>query len=389
MEFHLSGNLCILVGSMPLPNKIAIVHDWLVSMRGGERVLEVLCKLFPDAHLFTLVHREQSLSLPIERMHTTTSFLQRLPFGVSHYQYYLPVFPLAAQSLDVSGYDLVISSSSAVAKGVKTRTGGLHICYCHTPMRYVWDQYDQYFGKGRSSPAVRLAMRLVRNYLRRWDVETAQGVNYYIANSRYVQERIRRIYRREAEVLYPPVDVKRFSVSRNDEGYFLIVSALVPYKRIDLAVHAFNSLGSRLVIVGSGSEEKKLKAMAKCNIEFHETADDDAVKKFYENCRAVVFPGEEDFGIVPVEAMACGKPVIAFGRGGVTETVVDKTTGIFFREQTPSDLIDAIHRCEQLSFDGNQIRAHAEQFATEIFTAGIAASISAKWEAHQSGRNHP
>lgn len=373
---------------MPLPNNIAIVHDWLVSMRGGERVLEVLCKLFPDAHLFTLVHREQSLSMPIERMHAATSFLQRLPFGVSHYQYYLPLYPFAVRSLDVTDYDLVISSSSAVAKGVKTRTGGLHICYCHTPMRYVWDQYDQYFGKGRSSPAVRLAMRIVRGYLRRWDVETAHNVNYFIANSRYVQERIKRNYRRDAEVLYPPVDVNRFSVSRKDEGYFLIVSALVPYKRIDLAVHAFNSLGNRLLIVGSGSEEKKLKAIAKSNVEFLGVADDDAVKKFYENCRAVVFPGEEDFGIVPVEAMACGKPVIAFGRGGVTETVVDGTTGIFFREQTPSSLIDAIHRCERLPFDGNKIRAHAEQFATEIFTAGIAASISAKWESHHSDKHH-
>ena len=232
-------------------------------------------------------------------------------------------------------------------------------------------------------------MWMVRDYLRRWDVETAQNVDYYIANSRYVQERTKRIYRRDAEVLYPPVDVKRFSVSTNDDGYFLIVSALVPYKRIDLAVQAFNSLGYRLLIVGFGSEEKKLKAIAKPNIEFLGVADDDTVKQFYENCRAVVFPGEEDFGIVPVEAMACGKPIIAFGKGGVLETVVDGATGIFFREQTPSSLIDAIHRWDRLSFDGYKIRAHAEQFATEIFTAGITASISAKWESHHSGKHHP
>ena len=373
---------------MPLPNKIALVHDWLVSMRGGERVLEVLCTLFPDAHLFTLVHQKGSLSLPIERMKIQTSFLQQMPLGVSHYQYYLPVFPYAAQSLDASDYDLVISSSSAVAKSVKTRTDGLHICYCHTPTRYLWDQYDQYFGKGRASLATRVAMRMVRDYLRRWDVATARDVHYFIANSRYVQERIKRIYDRDAEVIYPPVDVKRFSVSAQQDGYFLIVSALVPYKRIDLAIHAFNTLGVRLLIIGTGSEEKKLKAIAKPNIEFLGAVHDDDVKKYYEKCRAVIFPGEEDFGIVPAEAMACGKPVIAFGKGGARETIVDGITGVFFHEQTALSLMGAVNRYERMSFDPYRIRAHVEQFDKEIFTSAIAASISAKWESHVIRRTH-
>ncbi|HUL45330.1 MAG TPA: glycosyltransferase [Bacteroidota bacterium] len=375
---------------IPYPPRIALVHDWLVGMRGGERVLEVLCELFPGADLFTLVHARGSVSPIIEKRMIRTSFIQRLPMGRSRYQYYLPLFPLAARSLDVRKYDLVISSSSSAAKAVEVGQEALHICYCHTPMRYLWDQYDQYFGKGRSSPAVRTVMRLVRGYLRRWDVSSSGRVHHFIANSRFIQERIRRIYGRESEIIYPPVDVDRFTVSRNDDGYFLIVSALVPYKRIDLAVRAFNARRERLLIIGSGGEQHRLKAMAGPTIEFLGPLSDDLVRHHYERCRGVVFPGEEDFGIVPVEAMACGKPVIAYGRGGVRETVVDPATGTFFEEQSSSSLERAIGRFHTITFDAGRIRAHVEQFRKEVFRSGISSSIRTKWESHvASGRKHP
>ena len=345
--------------------KIALVHDWLVGMRGGEKVLEVLCELFPEATLFTLVHRKGSCSPLIERMNIRTSFLQHLPLGQSHYQHYLPIFPLAARSLDLTGFDVVISSSHAAAKGVHVCNNSCHICYCHTPMRYIWDQYEQYFGPGRSSIVTRMAMKIFTPFLRKWDEATAKGVHYFIANSCNVQQRIERIYGKGAVVIYPPVDVERFTLLKKDERYYLIVSALVPYKRIDIAVEAFNRLGKRLVIVGSGGEEQKLKTMAKQNIEFVGWASDDVVRKYYEGCSALIFPGEEDFGIVPVEAMACGKPVIAFGKGGVLETVIDGRTGMFFHEQAGGSIEQAVRKFETMAFDAGTIREHAMKFRKE------------------------
>jgi len=375
---------------IPYPPRIALVHDWLVGMRGGERVLEVLCELFPGADLFTLVHRPGSVSPVIEQRTIHPSVIQHLPMGVSRYQYYLPLFPMAVEMMDLKNYDLVVSSSSSAAKAVVVGKDALHVCYCHTPMRYLWDQYDQYFGKGRSSFAVRTVMHAVRGYLRRWDVASSQRVHHFIANSRFVQERIRRIYGRDSEVIYPPVDVGRFSVSRDDDGYFLIVSALVPYKRIDLAVQAFNARRERLVIVGSGGEARKLKAMAGPTIEFLGPLSDDLVRQHYERCKGVVFPGEEDFGIVPVEAMACGKPVIAFGHGGVCETVVDPTTGIFFREQSSTSLEQAVERFHRTEFLPDRIRAHVEQFRKDVFRSGIGTSLRTKWEFHTARKgNHP
>ncbi len=356
---------------MAKPPRIALVHDWLVTMRGGERVLEVFCELFPEAPLFTLVHRPGELSPPIERMDIRTSFIQHAPLGRSRYQYYLPLFPAAARGLDLRDFDLILSSSSAAAKGVRPRPGAIHICYCHTPMRYIWDQYDEYFGPGRASWIVRLAARATLPRLRRWDLQSAAGVTWFIANSENVRERIRRIYKREAVVIYPPVDVDRFTISRRDDGYYLVVSALVPYKRVDLAVEAFNRRGDRLVVVGSGPEENKLRKLAQRNIEFHGRCTDDAVRRLMEGCRALVFPGQEDFGIVPVEAMACGKPVIAFGRGGALETVEDGRTGILFDEQHPEALAAAVARLSTLRFDPKEIRLHAEKFRRERFTEEI------------------
>lgn len=372
------------------PRKIALVHDWLVRMRGGEKCLEVLCELFPEARVFTIVHRKGALAPAIERMPITTSFIQNLPFGVAHYQRYLPLLPRAIEQFDLSSFDLVISSSHAVAKGVHTGPQTLHVCYCHTPMRYIWDQYENYFGEGRAGLPTRTAMRFFLPYFRRWDVETSSRVTYFIANSRNVQERIRRLYNRGSEVIHPPVDVSRFRLSAENDGYYLIVSALVPYKRIDIAVETFNRLGQPLVIVGTGSEMQRLRRMANSNIRFAGWLDDAAVAEHYRRCRALIFPGEEDFGIVPVEAMASGKPVIAFARGGALETIVEMdefATGVFFYEQTSDSLLDAIRRFNARSFDPNRLHAHATQFDRLIYQTQMKSFISNAW-ANRTGMIH-
>ena len=358
--------------------KVALVHDWLVGMRGGEKVLEVLCELFPRAVLFTLAHRPGSVSPVIDEMDIRTSFIEYLPGGLKHYQYYLLLYPSAIRSFDLRPYDLVISSSHAAAKGVRVRHDALHICYCHTPMRYIWDQYEQYFGPGRSSLPVRVGMKFFREYLRRWDVATARKVDYFIANSKYVGDRIRRIYDRSSVVIFPPVDVNAFRCADGNQGYFLVVSALVPYKRIDIAVKAFTTLGIPLVIAGSGSEEAKLKRLAGSNIRFTGYVPDAEIHSLYEGCRALVFPGEEDFGIVPVEAMSCGKPVLAYGRGGACETVVAGKTGLFFSEQSPESLAGAVADFERREFNAEAIRAHAMQFSRERFRQQISAFVSEK-----------
>lgn len=347
--------------------KIALVHDWLTGMRGGEKVLEILCELFPDATLFTLVHKKNSVSSTIENMKIVTSFLQHLPKSQHKYQYYLPIMPIAIERLNVKPYDIIISSSHAVAKGVIKSSDSIHICYCHTPMRYIWDQYDNYFGRGRASFVVRNAMKLVRKYLQNWDVKSSARVDKFIANSKNVQSRIKKIYQKDSYVIYPPVDTKKFKISKNLGDYFLIVSALVPYKRIDIAIEAFNELKEKLIIVGTGNEMEKLKRIARENIEFHGWVKDSLLSKYYENCRALIFPGEEDFGIVPLEAMASGKPVIAYAKGGALETVLEDITGVFFREQTKESLIDAVLKINTKKFNAEDIRKHIMKFDREIF----------------------
>jgi len=363
-----------------IPENIALVHDWLVSMRGGEKVFEVFCELFPHADVFTLVYKKGPLSPTIEKMNISTSFIQHLPNAMNRYQHYLPLFPTAIEQFKLNKYSLILSSSHSVAKGVIKNKDALHICYCHTPMRYIWDQYEQYFGKNRASIAVRFGIKLSLGYLRNWDVESAKRVDYFIANSQNVRERIQRVYNREANVIYPPVDVQRFSVSTKDDGYYLVVSALVPYKRIDIAIEAFNKLGKKLIIIGTGIEETKLKAKAKSNIEFLGWVNDDELKKYYEGCRAIIFPGEEDFGIVPVEAMACGKPVVAFRKGGAVETVAEGKTGLFFDEQNSESLVEKIRGFEKFQFDPLSIRKHAEQFDRDIFKKRIKDYVDEKWK---------
>jgi glycosyltransferase involved in cell wall biosynthesis len=352
------------------PVRVALVHDWLTGMRGGEKCLEVLCELFPHAEIYTLLHIPKSVSPAIEALKIETSFIQRVPFSRKQYRKYLPLFPMAIERFSFEQHDVIISTSHCVAKGAVPRRGALHICYCHTPMRYVWEAYDSYFGRGRTGSLTRLVMPPVARYLRAWDVRSSDRVNHFIANSKNVQERIRRHYNRDSEVIYPPVDVSRSEISTHDGGYFLIVSAFAPYKRIDLAIEAFNKNGRRLVVIGDGQENQKLRYIAKSNVEFVGWVSQEQLAQYYQGCSALIFPGEEDFGIVPLEAMAAGKPVIAYRRGGTLETVIDTgdaRTGIFFKDQNVESLLGAIEQFHETTFDPYKIREQALRFDRSIF----------------------
>lgn len=329
--------------------KIALVCDWLTGMRGGERCLEAVCELYPTADIFTLVHIPGSVSKTIELHKIITSYIQNLPGDIRKFRRYLPLFPHTIGRFDLSGYDCVISFNHCVAKGIKVPLNVPHICYCFTPMRYAWHMRSEYisnFGYPK-----KWFVELLLNYLKNWDRRVSFGVTHFISISENVRNRIKQAYNRDSVVIYPPVESSRFAISDEDDGYYLIVSALVRYKRIDIAVEAFNSLARKFIIVGSGPELPQLKSMASANILFIDNANDSEVVEYMRKCRALIFPGEEDFGIVPLEAQACGKPVIAFGKGGVLETVVPDETGIFFYKQTSKALVEAV-----LSFEENRGR---------------------------------
>ncbi|PYN26391.1 MAG: glycosyltransferase family 4 protein [Candidatus Rokuibacteriota bacterium] len=364
--------------------RVALVHDWLTGMRGGERCLEVLCELFPEAPLFTLLHVPGSVTPQIEDRRIVTSFVQRLPRAAARYRYYLPAFPLAISRFDLSGYDLVVSMSHCVAKGARVAPGALHVCYCFSPMRYVWDLYDDYFGPGRGA-AARVLVRPLVAVLRRWDRRTA-GVHRFVAISRHIADRIRRVYGRPADVIPPPVDVQRFEIADAADDYYLVVGALVPYKRIDLAVGAATRVGRRLVVVGTGPEEARLRAMAGPTVTFLGWRSDAEVAGLYARCRALLFPGVEDFGITPLEAAAAGRPTIALARGGALETMVGldgdgAPTAVFFAEQSVEALVEAIARFEGAAerFDGKALRARAEAFDRPLFKQRLRDYIGARW----------
>jgi len=367
---------------MDAPAHIAIVHEWFTSMRGGEKCVEALCEVFPGATLFALVHVPGSVSGVIERMPLRTSFIQRLPFAARSYRHYLPLFPAAVRRFDLTGFDLVISSHHCVAKGVRVPPGALHICYCHTPMRYLWHAYDEYFGPGRAGWLTRAGMGMLSGPLRRWDVHTAEGPHWFVANSENVRRRVREIYRRESEVIYPPVETGRFPVSTRDEGYLLVVSALVPYKRIDLAIEACNRSGDRLLIVGDGPDRSRLLSAAGGNVTFLGWQNDAQIEDLVAGCSAVLFPGEEDFGIVPVEALSAGKPVIAYAAGGALETVIETAsmrTGVLFAEQTPEALLTAIGEFRRSSFDSARLHEFALRFDREIFKRRMRDYVLDRW----------
>jgi glycosyltransferase involved in cell wall biosynthesis len=358
--------------------RVALVHDWLTGMRGGEKVLEVLCELYPDADILTLFHRSGSVSPGIERHRIRTSWLQQLPLADRHYRRYLPLFPSAVERFDLSPYDFVISSSHCVAKSVIHPARARHLCYCHSPMRYAWDQFDAYFGADRvGAIASRFVYRPILSRLAAWDARTATRVDRFVANSRHVAGRISRYYNRTATVVYPPVDTAFYSPAAAiaPESHFLIVSALVPYKRIDLAIEACRRVGARLRIVGDGPDRARLERIAGGDVALLGSLSDDAVRDEYRRALAFLLPGEEDFGIAPVEAQACGRPVVALARGGALETVVDGETGVLFEELTTASLCTALDRVAALRLDATRIRQHAEQFSRASHVARMRDTI--------------
>lgn len=356
--------------------RVAIIHYWLLGMRGGERVLERLIHLYPHADIFTHVYDPNAVSRIIRDRVVRTTFIDRLPGARRHYQKYLPLMPLALEQIDLRGYDLVISSESGPAKGVIAAPDALHVCYVHSPMRYLWDHYHEYLeGAGFVSRAV---MPVLFSRLRQWDVTSSARVDAIAANSRFIQQRIRRAWRRESEIVHPSIAVDDFAPSKDVGPGYLWVSQLRPYKRAMLAVEAFNRLRFPLTIVGDGPEAGALQKAAKANITFIKRLSYHDLKTAYATCRALVFTPEEDFGIVPVEANASGRPVIAFGRGGVTDSIIPETTGIFFGEQTTDSLCAAVERFERWhpDFDPQRAIANAARFAPAHFDAGFQAVVS-------------
>ena len=353
--------------------RAVLVHDWLTGMRGGERVLESICRLLPGADVLTLVHRRGSVSALIENRRVRRSLAGRLPRAARLYRHLLPLYPAVIEWFDLDEIDLVVSTSHCAAKAVVPTGRAVHICYCHSPMRYGWDQFDAYFGPDRLGPIGHAAMRHVMAGLARWDRATAPRVDRFIANSRHVAGRIARYYNRTASVLHPPVDTAFFTPGEAPAaGYFLVVSALVPYKRIDRAIAAAARLGAPLLVVGSGPDAARLRALAGPSVRFAGTLDQDALRDAYRGAIALVLPGEEDFGIAPVEAMACGRPVVALGRGGATESVLPGITGCLVDDESVESLADAMRDVSGRAFDTRGIRAHAESFGTDRFETAMA-----------------
>lgn len=357
--------------------RVAIVHDWLNQQGGAEGVLEALKELYPEAPVYTSIYWPKAMPQEYEGWDIRTSWLNRLPLIKTHHQPFLPLYPLAFEGFDLRGYDLVISNKSAFCHGVITPSETVHICYCLTPTRFLWD-YHNYVQHERVNPLAGALLSPILRDLRLWDKAAADRVEYFVAISESVRQRIHKFYRRDAVVIHPPVDVERFGVHRDHEDYFLVVSRLIPYKRIDLAVEAFNQLGLPLKIVGDGRDRRRLQAMAGPNIEFLGRLPDHRVEQLLSDCRAFVFPGEEDFGIAPLEAQAAGRPVIAYAAGGALETVVEGVTGLLFQEQTPESLAEAVARFDDGDFDCAAIRRHAQSFDKETFKNRLRAFIGEK-----------
>ena len=366
--------------------RVALVHDYLNQYGGAERVLEELHTLFPSAPVYTSMYWPEKMSPTIRRLDVRTSFMQRLPLVTRNHQPFLLLYPLAFESFDLSDFDVVISNSSAFCKGVVTSPGTLHLCYCLTPMRWVWN-YHAYVDRERLGWTARMVLPAAISHLRAWDVATAQNVDRFLAISRTVGARIRKFYRRDSRVIYPPVNCDAFQLgpSRVDD-YYLIVSRLIPYKRIDLAVDAFTRLGVKLKIVGSGGRDlPALRSRAGRNVEFVGRVSDAELKQLYASCRALVFPGEEDFGIAPLEANASGRPVIAYAGGGALDTVVDGNTGVLFERQAVDCLIEAVRRTEETAWDSDGLRRHARKFDRQVFRDQMRQFVTESVAAHAAG----
>lgn len=350
--------------------KIALVHDFLIRHGGAERVLESLSNLFPEAPIYTILYDEARMGQRFPAKKIYTSFLQKIyrlfPWT---YGFLRPWMPYAIESFDFTGYDLVISSNSAYAHGLITNLETSHLCYYHSPTRWLWDYRHPFLKEQKFNPLTLFLAKWHQHRLRTWDFLAADRVDYIMANSETVRRRIQKFYRRDAEVVFPPVDISRFQVKKEHQNYCLIVSTLTPYKKIDLAIEVFNKLGKHLIIIGEGKDADRLKKLAGPTIDFLGFKSDELVQEYMQNCRAFIFPGEEDFGIAPVEAMACGKPVLAYQKGGVTETLIPGKTGEFFKELTPESFEEGLTQLfiHEKNYDAQTIRAHAEQFSKEVF----------------------
>jgi glycosyltransferase involved in cell wall biosynthesis len=367
--------------------RVAVVHEWFETYAGSERCVEQFLKLYPTAGVHALVdflderHRHIFNGCPVR-----TSFIQRLPWAKKSFRTYLPLMPIAIEQFDVGGYDVIISSNHAVAKGVVTRGDQLHISYVHTPIRYAWDMQHEYLREGKYFGIKGMLARMVLHYLRLWDRAAADRVDVFVANSKFVAQRIRKTYRRPARVIYPPVDVEKFAFQPRKENYYVTASRMVPYKKIDVLVAAFKLLPDRkFVVVGDGPEAAKIRKSAPANVEFAGYLEENRLQERIGQAKAFLFAAEEDFGIAPVEAQACGTPVIAFGRGGARETVIDGETGLFFDEQTPESVAEAVRRFEasQQHFQPEVIRQHAEQFSEERFRNEFAQLVEEEYDLFQ------
>ncbi|MDO8672102.1 MAG: glycosyltransferase [Dehalococcoidia bacterium] len=357
--------------------RVAIVHDWLNQIGGAEYVLEVLHRMFPEAPIFTSLYDPVKMPGHYRQWDIRTSFLQKLPMMGSLSRAVLPLYPLAFEKLDLSGFDLVISNSSGLCHGVITSHDTCHVNYCLTPPRFVWNA-SHYIHRERVNPLARTVLPLVINYLRMWDIAAVNQVDHFIGISKAVVARIKKIYRREAALIYPPVDTKRFAIADEIGDYFLVVGRMVPYRRVDIVVKACSELGLPLLVVGSGRDKASLEAMAGKTVKFAGRVDDAAIPDLFARCRAFIFPGEEDFGIAPIEAMAAGRPVIAFAAGGSLETVVDGVTGTFFHQQSPEALAAVLSRFDHRQFDPPVIREHALSYDTDAFVESFHGFLAEK-----------
>ena len=365
--------------------RVALVCSWLNQYGGAERVLEVLHDMYPQAPIYTSVYEPRALPDFYRQWDIRPSFMQRLPLVKRKHQLFLGLFPLAFESFDLSEYDLVISNSSAFAHGVLTREGTAHVCYCLTPARFLWN-YHAYVQREKVGSLARLILPFPLHYLRTWDAAAASRVDSFVAISHAVQARIRKFYRRDSTIIYPPVNINDYQPADEVGDYYLIVSRLIPYKRIDLAVEAFNQLGLPLKIVGDGRDRAALQAMARSNVEFLGRRSDAEVRQLYARCRAFVLPGEEDFGLTPLEAQASGRPVIAYGAGGALDTVVEGETGAFFCQQTPESLAEAVASFDALACDPHRIREHAAKFDVAVFRQQLGELVEREYSSRYGGR---
>lgn len=366
--------------------RVALIHDHLAQDGGAEQVLKVFAEMFPNAPIFTLLYEEENVKKNYKGRRIEASIIQRLPGGVKHYQWYMPFMPMAVEFFDLSNYDLVLSDASAFAKGVITSTDTLHICYSHSPTRYLWDYTHQYINELKYNKYFKKVISLVLNYIRIWDRSAADRVDVYIANSKTVKRRIKKYYKKESTVIYPPVELDMFQISKNIGDYYLIGGRLAAYKRVDIVIKAFKNLGLKLKIYGSGVDMDRLKKIAGTspNIEFLGRVTDQEKADLYSKCLAFINPQDEDFGITPVEAMASGRPVIAYRKGGATETVIEGETGLFFDTQTPTSIQEAVEKFQKMRFNPNKIREHAKQFSRERFKREINNFVEREYKNFQS-----